>query len=531
MVPAYIVGVVYCMVAFVLAQERKDFINIRLLGGPASAPNSGNVEVQQPNGTWLDVCDNDFWGANDAMVACRQLGFPGLARARRGSYFGEAVNNGSLGEIGCRGNEPNLGQCNNGPVEQPSRCVGMIGVAGLICTVPGFIGCYNNPSNTPVFNDDNALTAMNMTVGLCLDHCQQQQMKFAGLTRGNQCYCGTDEININQRSQKRDRDCNVECSGNNDEVCGGRATLSVYNLTLGLCEDLLSPINGGRSPGVGPFRYASNISFYCYEGFELFGEDLLRCVLGDTLQTTQWDNPTPYCQSMVSLTTQDPREDYGNNSASISGTIAGIVVACLVVFSFLGLMVIVVRRKRRRAGNSASSRSPEIQHTTYSEPINPRYQATPSRQSATPSRQGATEYQDLDPFTTLDAHEKPYTALQTNDPSPSDVPEYLELYDEPSPRDNTDNAADEEAEYSTLDEYTHKPSTVKNNKQQLTRAGRSSEDNEYSYVAPPQFIGDCNTNNAGNQYMKEACKQDTTEPAKDNSEMENVYYSLPPDAH
>ena len=68
-----------------------------------------------------------------------------------------------------------------------------------------------------------------MTVGLCLDHCQQQQMRFAGLTRGNQCYCGTDEININQRSQKRDKDCNVECSGNNDEVCGGRATLSVYN--------------------------------------------------------------------------------------------------------------------------------------------------------------------------------------------------------------------------------------------------------------------------------------------------------------
>ena len=30
--------------------------------------------------------------------------------------------------------EPNLGQCDNAPVEQPSRCVGMIGVAGLICT-------------------------------------------------------------------------------------------------------------------------------------------------------------------------------------------------------------------------------------------------------------------------------------------------------------------------------------------------------------------------------------------------------------
>lgn len=82
-----------------------DFIGIRLVGGPASAPNSGNVEVQQKNGTWLDVCDNDFWGVNDAMVACRQLGYPGFARARRGSYFGEGVNNGSVGQIGCRGSK------------------------------------------------------------------------------------------------------------------------------------------------------------------------------------------------------------------------------------------------------------------------------------------------------------------------------------------------------------------------------------------------------------------------------------------
>ncbi len=68
-----------------------------------------------------------------------------------------------------------------------------------------------------------------MTVGLCLDHCQQQQMMFAGLIRGNRCYCGNDETNINLSERRRDRDCNRECSGNKDEVCGARATISLYN--------------------------------------------------------------------------------------------------------------------------------------------------------------------------------------------------------------------------------------------------------------------------------------------------------------
>ena len=43
---------------------------IRLQGGTAT---SGRVEICH-NNTWGTVCD-DFWGFNDAKVACRQLGF------------------------------------------------------------------------------------------------------------------------------------------------------------------------------------------------------------------------------------------------------------------------------------------------------------------------------------------------------------------------------------------------------------------------------------------------------------------------
>ncbi|XP_072166776.1 scavenger receptor cysteine-rich domain-containing protein DMBT1-like [Diadema setosum] len=82
--------------------------SVRLVGGRSEF--EGRVEIYH-DGDWGTVCD-DEWDDDDALVVCRQLGYPTSdARAVRGGTYGEGLGSILLDNVGCDGWESSLASC------------------------------------------------------------------------------------------------------------------------------------------------------------------------------------------------------------------------------------------------------------------------------------------------------------------------------------------------------------------------------------------------------------------------------------
>ena len=93
-------------------------------------------------------------------------------------------------------------------------------------------GCYND-----LFPHARVLSLeqpynMNLTVQACVWSCFRLGYSISGLEYHNQCFCGNSILNGGTLADW-DFDCNMTCSGNKMEICGGNNTLSIYsNRTL-----------------------------------------------------------------------------------------------------------------------------------------------------------------------------------------------------------------------------------------------------------------------------------------------------------
>jgi len=67
-----------------------------------------------------------------------------------------------------------------------------------------------------------------MTVESCQAFCNTNNYGLAGLEFGKECFCGNA---LQTYSAIGYTGCNMACSGNASEICGGSSRLSVYNLT------------------------------------------------------------------------------------------------------------------------------------------------------------------------------------------------------------------------------------------------------------------------------------------------------------
>ena len=62
------------------------------------------------NDKWGTVCD-DEWDMKDAVVVCRQLGFPFAVSAPKAAHFGSGRGQVWLGHVCCSGIESSIADC------------------------------------------------------------------------------------------------------------------------------------------------------------------------------------------------------------------------------------------------------------------------------------------------------------------------------------------------------------------------------------------------------------------------------------
>ena len=94
-------------------------------------PLEGRVEIFLL-GHWGTVCDYD-WDFVDAIVVCRQLGYPGAVEAPKSAAFGAGSGPSWYYSVSCVGTELNLAQCSRWTYNFGTACSHSRD-AGVVCS-------------------------------------------------------------------------------------------------------------------------------------------------------------------------------------------------------------------------------------------------------------------------------------------------------------------------------------------------------------------------------------------------------------
>ncbi|XP_041483685.1 cell wall integrity and stress response component 3-like isoform X1 [Lytechinus variegatus] len=269
--------------------------DIRLVDG--ASPNEGRLEIDDPAQGWGTVCSTG-WGVSETEIICRELGFPGAnAFVFTNSPFGQSNLPILINNVDCYGNESSLNDCYFDEIL--TRCTHQSDV-GIICHKPGYIGCFGD-SFERIFQGASLIDTVGMTIDVCLEFCRNQSFKYAGLEYASECYCADADTQYDVHGTYDDSECQYICMGNTLERCGGLGRISVFDTTVGFCEDPGEPEYGTRQGDW--FRYGASVTFDCAEGYTLIGNRTIQCLTANGSPAVDWDADTPMCVGPTDIPT------------------------------------------------------------------------------------------------------------------------------------------------------------------------------------------------------------------------------------
>ncbi|KAI9742159.1 MAG: hypothetical protein M1818_004059 [Claussenomyces sp. TS43310] len=117
-----------------------------------------------------------------------------------------------------------------------------------------YIGCgYDFAGQTRTLSGAQ-LVASNLTNAYCVDWCAKQNYTIAGTEYSSQCFCGNSMAADRMPARGLMGSCDMPCSGESAEMCGGNARVSLYQKCSSgtTCQNVANAVNHRTSPSTLP---------------------------------------------------------------------------------------------------------------------------------------------------------------------------------------------------------------------------------------------------------------------------------------
>ncbi|XP_065225844.1 uncharacterized protein LOC135849377 isoform X2 [Planococcus citri] len=90
-----------------------------------------------------------------------------------------------------------------------------------------YLGCFSDQKVFPTMEGTKVTVEKKLTSSYCIETCRLKGYAFSGVESGTDCYCSHAFPSIHMKV--RDEECNIPCSGNRTEYCGGQFKIGVYD--------------------------------------------------------------------------------------------------------------------------------------------------------------------------------------------------------------------------------------------------------------------------------------------------------------